>query len=84
MEQSEDEVEESEDKPEGRPVSIAVHAEPKQDGSGEQEFHLQLDKEPTDTTNDDGKDDELVQSSTTVRVGPAADSSQAKVLYRIM
>ena len=76
MEQSVDEVEDSEDTPGGRPVSIAVHAEPKQDESGEQEFHLQLDKEPLD---EDGKDDELVQSSTAVRVSAVGDSSQVKV-----
>ena len=74
MEQSVDEAEESEDKPEGRPVSIAVHAEPKQGGSGEQEFHLQIDKEPLD---EGRKDNELVESTTAVKV--SADSSQVKV-----
>lgn len=76
MEQTDDEPEESEDtdKLEGRPVSIAVHAGSKQDGSGEKEFHLQVEKEPL---NEGGQDDELVQSTTAVKV--SADSSQAKV-----
>ena len=73
VEQTDDE----DDEPDviGRPVSIALHAESKKDGSG-QEFHLQLE---TDTTagDVDSKED-FVQSSTTVTVN--VDTSQAKVL----
>lgn len=61
-------------------MSIAVHAESKEDGSGAKEFHLQVNKEspPTASGGSTG-DDELVQSSTTLQVN-TEDSAQAKVL----
>ena len=79
LEQSEDEEgphadEPSYDKP--RPVSIAVHAESKDDGSGK-EFHLQVDRESLPTAND-----ELVQSSTVVQV--EGSSQPTKVVQWIM
>lgn len=79
LEQSEDEgvtEEPTDGKP--RPVSIAVHAESKEDGSGK-EFHLQVDRESLATASD-----ELVESTTVVQVNSQDSSQPIKVVQWIM
>lgn len=78
MEQTDDEIDEEETTAgDSRAVSIAVHAQSKKDGSGAQEFHLQLDKDsmPVDV---DSKDN-VVKTSATFEVS-TEPTTQTKVL----
>ena len=80
LEQSEDEEAQAEEPADGkpRPVSIAVHTESREDGSGK-EFHLQVDKESLPTASD-----ELVESTTVVQVNSQDSSPPTKVVQWIM
>lgn len=75
MEQSEDDESEDKTTTAGRPVSIAVRAEPKQDGNDSKEFHLQIEESsPVDVDISKTNDDFV----TSYQVN--GDSGQAKVL----